>query len=442
MTIAQALTGEYIEAGPAVICAVWVFLGVTFFLYIKARKGPGPFLIPSVFGAITIDISFITAVLIPYPYYTIGQVIVLPLVFHCAFCILASATIFPSTITAQYAAALARTLEPLESALREHRAALQMSSGIPDFAATVGKIAGLVSKAEGGLGPAAASHRLIKNDIIFGRFAPSDVGSMHEFGRRLVVRANGLGIFFTLIDPTRERFPVTPLPSKPNTPVMTPVSSRRQSFSRPSTPAPASPDPRSDPESVAWGRSPPASRPASPTFGAVEIKDRGRLRHRATRERKNPSGSMSSLRTTLSRHLHIGPNRHEDDSQNQRLHFSLLHLAHSLSVPHANLPHSESTVAVFESQRYLALEATRLSHPDSPEATETFVFLLGESCEGLLSACADAVREARGWISGVRSGWLESKHTAEQRRVEQLAKMADVRYKVDSALQQFRKYQR
>ena len=414
----QALTGEYIEAGPAVICAIWVFLGVTFFLYIKARKGPGPYLIPSVFGAVTIDIAFITAVLIPYPYYTIGKVIVLPLVLHCGLCILASATIFPSTITAQYAAALSHSLEPLETALREHRTALNMSATVPEFAATVEKITGLVSKAEGGLGPAAASHRLIKNDIVFGRFAPSDVGSMQEFGRRLVIRANGLSIFYTLIDPTRERFPVTPLPSKPNTPVMTPVSSRRQSFSRPSTPTPASPDPRSDPESVAWGRSPPTSRPPSPGF---EAKDRGRLRQRAMRERKNPSGSMSSLRLTISRHLHLGLRKHEEDSQNQRLHFSLLHLAHSLSVPHATIPHSESAVAVFESQRYLALEATRLSHPDSPEVTETFVFLLGESCEGLLGASADAIKEARGWIQGVRSGWFESKRTAEQRRAEKLA---------------------
>ncbi|TFY59241.1 hypothetical protein EVJ58_g5908 [Rhodofomes roseus] len=64
-------------------------------------------------------------------------------------------------------------------------------------------------KGRGELGPL----RLVKNDIVFGQFAPSDVGRMQEFGRRLIVRASG--IFFTPIDPTRERFkfPVTPLPS-------------------------------------------------------------------------------------------------------------------------------------------------------------------------------------------------------------------------------------
>ncbi|KAH9905564.1 uncharacterized protein B0H18DRAFT_1132072, partial [Fomitopsis serialis] len=443
ITQTEALSGQYIEAGPTVISAIWVFLGVTFFLFIKAKKGSGPYLIPSVFGAVVIDISFITDVLFPYPYYTVGRVIVLPLVLHCGLCILASATIFPSTITTQYASALARSLEPLEAALREHRAVLRRPPFGSDFSSTVQKINGLVTKSEGGLGPAAAALRLVKNDVIWGRFAPADIGHMQEFGRRLVVRANGLGIFFTLIDPTRERFPVTPLPSKPNTPVMTPVALRGQSLSQPGTPALGSnsPDPRSDPDSVAWGRSPPPSRPGSPTPSAVDTKERGRLRHRTGRSKTNPSGSLSSLRLSISRHLHL---RHrqpdsEEDGQNQRLHFSLLHLAHSLSVPHASAPVGETAVAVFESQRYLALEATRLSHPDSPEATETFVDLLGESCEDLLGACADTVREARGWVGSVRNGWFEGRKSAEQRRLDTMARMLEVRYKVDSALNRFRK---
>ncbi|KAH9906104.1 uncharacterized protein B0H18DRAFT_898949 [Fomitopsis serialis] len=426
-TLTDVLSGQYIEAGPTVICAVWVFFGVTFFLFIKVKKGPGPYLIPSVFGAITIDISFVTAVLFPYPYYTISQTLVLPLVLHAGLCVVTSATIFPSTITAQYAGALARAIEPLEAALREHRAVLKLAPSSSEFPAAVQKIGGLVTKAEAGLGPAAAALRLVKNDIVWGRFAPADIGRMQEFGRRLVVRANGLGIFFTLIEPTRERFPVTPLPSRPSTPSMTPVMSRRQSFTHPGTPTlgPNSPGPRADPDSAGW----------------ADSKERGRLRHRNGRSKTNPNGSMSSLRLTISRHLHLRLRKpeHEEDSQNERLHFSLLHLAHNLSVPSATTPVGETAVAVFESQRYLALEATRLSHPDSPEATETFVYLLGLGCDELLGVCADAVGEARGWVAGARSGWFEGKSSAEQRRAERLGRMADVRYKVDSALSRFRK---
>ncbi|KAH9835384.1 uncharacterized protein C8Q71DRAFT_908525 [Rhodofomes roseus] len=216
VTLTEVLSGQYIETGPTVICAVW--------------KGPGPYAFPSVFGTITIDISFVTAVLFPYPYYTIGKVVVLPLVLHASLCILASATIFASTIIAQYASALARSLElVLESAIREHRSIFKLSPSGSDFSATAKKISRLVTRAGGGLGLAAAAPRLVKSDIAFGRFAPSDVGRVQEFGRGLIVRANGLDIF-PLIDLTRERFPVTPLPSNP------PVSSRRQS-SHPGTTA-------------------------------------------------------------------------------------------------------------------------------------------------------------------------------------------------------------
>ena len=39
---ADVLAARYVEAGPTVILAVFLFLGSAFFLYIKARMGPGP----------------------------------------------------------------------------------------------------------------------------------------------------------------------------------------------------------------------------------------------------------------------------------------------------------------------------------------------------------------------------------------------------------------
>lgn len=51
--------------------AVFLFLGAAVFLYIKARQGPGPFLIATIFGCIALDISFTTAVLYPYALYRV-----------------------------------------------------------------------------------------------------------------------------------------------------------------------------------------------------------------------------------------------------------------------------------------------------------------------------------------------------------------------------------
>jgi hypothetical protein len=45
-------SGEFIETGPTVIFAVFLFFGTAFFLYMKARMGPGPYTFASVFGCI------------------------------------------------------------------------------------------------------------------------------------------------------------------------------------------------------------------------------------------------------------------------------------------------------------------------------------------------------------------------------------------------------
>ncbi|GBE78787.1 hypothetical protein SCP_0116800 [Sparassis crispa] len=428
---ATIITGRYIEAGPTVIMAVFIFIGVAVMLFIRSKKGPGPFLLASIFSCICIDLTLTTAVLYPYPFYLIGSAILLPLSFHAALSILSAAIIFPSTITAQYTNALAGAMDPLNHALTEHRTILKTLANAPSFPIAVKRISGLVSKAEGGLAPASASLRLMKRDIVWGRFPPSEVGGLQWWVRRLVMRANGMGIFFTLIGPTRERFPVTPLPSHPSTPVMgnTPIPSR------PMTPSPLSPA-ASRPSSP-----PPFSPPGTPRNSRpLQLSNQS-----ARRRRPNSSQDRlhTSFRQTLSRQLHIKLGKHAEDTHDRHLHFSLLTLAHSLAPTHVSTASSlEASVGVFESQRYLTLEATRLSHHDSPEATNQFMSLLGESCDDLLGACSDSLKGAQGWIREVRRGNFGSRERIEKARGERLKHLMALKEQLGQELECFRKQSR
>ncbi|KAG1779986.1 hypothetical protein EV702DRAFT_1083943 [Suillus placidus] len=74
-------------------------------------------------------------------------------------------------------------------------------------------------KTENALPMLAAAARLLKVDIVYARFAPTDYDELHAIMRKLMVRAHGMSVYYTLIDPTRERFPVTPAASRPATPV-------------------------------------------------------------------------------------------------------------------------------------------------------------------------------------------------------------------------------
>ncbi|CDO69808.1 hypothetical protein BN946_scf184803.g6 [Trametes cinnabarina] len=308
--------GEFVEAAPTVILAVFVFLGSAFFLYIKARLGPGPYLFASIFACICVDISMTTAVLFPYPYYLVGQVIALPLAFHCGLSIIFSALIFPCTITAQYTHTLFNVFAPLDDFLALHRKVLTLDPSSEEFKATVKTLTATLGKSEGGLGQAAANARLLKQDIVYGRFQPSKIADLQPI--------------------------------------------------------------------------------------------------------------------------------HHEEHQHHEVHFSLLNLAHALS-PLARVPTAssgETAVGVFESQRYMAIEATRLSHPDELDVTAHFVRLLHESCDELLETTQGAIKDVQGWFAEVRRGSFGGRARIEKARAARLAKLEALSQGVKDALQRFKKDKR
>lgn len=243
--------------------------------------------------------------------------------------------------------------------------------------------------------------RLLKQDVVYGRFSPADIGAIQWFIRRLVTRANGMQLFFTLIDPEQQKFPVTPMPSRPATPAWgTPVPSR------PSTPL--------------------GSVPGTPRGGRSEDPTKAPLRNR------HPA-SHAGNRHSFSKHLHFRLQEHEQAKQDNHLHFSLLHLAHSLSVSSL-----ENAVGVFESQKYLALEAGRLGVKDSPEYTQEFTTLLTDSCDELLVACVDGLQGTREWVAGIRRYSFAKREKVEKLRTERLEHLTPLRDRLQEVLERFR----
>ncbi|EKM60249.1 uncharacterized protein PHACADRAFT_246113 [Phanerochaete carnosa HHB-10118-sp] len=413
---AQILTGQFVEAGPVIITAIFLFIGSAFFSYLKAKLGPGLFFIPTMLSCICLDICLSTSALFPYPFYKIGKAVVIPIGFHAALSILSAVTIFPQTITCQYTAAIGRIFDPLDQFLAKHRLILKMDPSSQEFATGVKELQGLVGKSEGSVAPTAIWLRLMPRDIIWGRFSPADISSLQWSIRRLVTRAEGMNIYFTLIDPTRERFPITPAPTQPSSPA----------FTRSNTPA--------------------VSRNSSPVRGrrdrSVEVTDQTPTADSSDSVRHRKHGGIS-LHRAIARHQsrsrnHHPRRHHTSGYHDHRLHLSLLELAHALSSP----PDAESVVGVFESQRYIALEAARLSHPQSPKLTAEFTELLSEACDGLLGASKDGLAAAKEWVTGVRKVDWCRKHKVEQIRRERRQKLEEDRSQLRQAIEAFRKYSR
>lgn len=158
----------------------------------------------------------------------------------------------------------------------------------------------------------------------------------------LQVRANGMAFYYKIIDPTRDRFPATPAPSRPGTPLGTPTHSR----------------------------------PPSPT----------------QEEEPGPKSARSSI--SGRRRRHHGHHHHHSLFHPHGHHVSLFHEALDRSHEHA--------VGVFESQKYLNLE-TRMHHPDGDVLVERAMKLLAESSTELLRGSADALRHIISWLERMNS---------------------------------------
>ncbi|KAJ7157023.1 hypothetical protein C8R43DRAFT_998138 [Mycena crocata] len=382
VTLLDAVSGQYLEVAPTVIIGIFIFLGSTVLLYLKARSVPSQ-IFACILGCLCLHISLTTAVLFPFPFYQVGRSIILPITLHSAIALLSSLIIFPQTISSQFTTRLGLVLAPLTKSFELHQVILKKDPYSSEFSSIAATIVALVAKSEAALIPLAASVHLLDTDLIYSRFAPTDFIALQKVAKRMTVRANGMSIYFTLVDPMREKFPTTPVPSRGGTPV---------------------------PGSPALSR--PPSPPRTPT--REDIQELG-------------SDGAPPTPTRRSRHSH----------HHSLLHNSLLHLS-------LGRKKSEHVVGVFESHRYLDLEA-HLHHPETEAHTKETTKLLSQSCIPLLKSCEDSLVWVQDWLRHVRQGrlarWVGG--TMRRRALEKrIGEMKQVRENLATVLDEFRKEKR
>jgi hypothetical protein len=298
-------------------------------------------------------------------------------------------------------------LSSLVSATKEHHQRLQQDITASDFSAT--PITAAVSKAEGALAGLASAACLQKLDIIYSRFAPTDYTQLHTLGRRLIVKASGMSVYYTMIDPTRERFPISPVQSIPATPAFT---------------------------------SPPHSRPPSPDHdrppvNTEKVNDHGSLDGGTKKHPHHRHHSVPQVHHhTAIHHRRRGhsPRRHTASHHSTHSHSSLLHLALSRAT------RTESAVGVFESHHYLNLEATHMSHPDSEAHVARANELLNASCQDLLKSCEHGLQGACDWLGSVRDDrfnfWV-SREEKQRIRMDKIKKYKNMHHELSLNLDEF-----
>ena len=325
---------------------------------------------------------------------------------HSALAIASSVVIFPTSVAVQHTAGLRAVINPLNASFRQHLSILNMPTTSQEFSPNA--VRASASKAEGALAPLAASARLLTRDITWGRFSGNDLDGMREKVQRLVMRAHGMNVYFSLTDPTRERFPVTPNPSRPGSP-----AAGTPNVSRPSSPS----------RTVGTEDSPNASTALAPRSTAVCSQiEVGQHRGRPVLTQRHPHFEVYCPSHSAKSHFYgtLFRKHHQRHS-----HVSLLTGVHN----HDHL--REHVVGVFESQRYLDLESQHFAHPLAAYYTERSTALLRQSCEPLLRASSLCLDQLDMWLRTSRHNrwifWLGGNNSSriQQERLDELYRVCD-----------------
>lgn len=205
-----------------------------------------------------------------------------------------------------------------------------------------------IKASEAALGSLAASARLMRSDLIYGRFSPLDFTAFQQMCRRMAGRTNGLATFFSLVGVGAG--------------AGIGLGADKSSGDTPAHTVPES--------STGTPRAAPSRKTSMQTMldddeGKPHISTIPSSLHSTLPNSKAPPSFLHQ------RHLH-----HEHS--HNLLHSSLL----SLSRPTYDKPNkgheTEHAVGTFESQRYLNLEATIMWDPNWEEWTRKALQLLGE----------------------------------------------------------------
>ncbi|MCO5565580.1 hypothetical protein L7F22_019254 [Adiantum nelumboides] len=387
--------GGYIELAPSAICTAFLAVGVALTLYLKVKFGPSPFIFATILGCICLDITLVYAPLFPYPNYTLGQTVLVPLAIKSGIVILVSLVFFPKSVNSAFVEKLLNVLRPLESSSEQLRQEMKKSPLDQDF--TFDLLKDKVLAAEAGVLPLQGQSRLLLRELSFSLASGEDLQTLVLSARRLLAPADGIAFYFGLVQsdvrgrdltnhPQMAQY-ITPGQTRPSTPIQT----------RPSTPIQSKPGTPID------------SRPSTPQL--EEASDPMQPVHKSMIEStisKDAIDNASSSRdssyraatgSTRPRHrfpsklsaglIHPTPQRHS---------FELRKRLHELTHPHHH-NHKQTAVEVglWESIRYTAFES-QFHGRENDYLSEMCMRIVAEVSEDLLIQQTKVYGDIRTWL--------------------------------------------
>ncbi|OCF58351.1 hypothetical protein L486_04383 [Kwoniella mangroviensis CBS 10435] len=217
--------GTYLQAKPAVVCAIFLAVGTGAALWWKLRTQPSPATFPLVLSCVLIDIGLTTAVFYPYNLYTSGLLFFLPMAIQAGLGCIATLFIFPESVGHSFQSKFPGILNPLAAAMKSIELLFQEAKTIPsdlngdagllstnearrekefaekleDWAERSKDIRQQLLQSLAGLPPLRAQQRYLNVDFSYSRLSGEDLRTLFDHLALVQARSGGMAFFFDVI---------------------------------------------------------------------------------------------------------------------------------------------------------------------------------------------------------------------------------------------------
>ncbi|TYJ59015.1 hypothetical protein B9479_000003 [Cryptococcus floricola] len=386
--------GTYLQAKPAVVCAVFLSAGTGALLWWKLRTSPSPATFPLVLSCILIDVSLTTAVFYPTNVYDIGLIFFLPMAIQAGLGTLCSILIFPESVGHSFQSKFGGVLDPLASAmgsideLFSEAEQTVADSEDDDFLSArdtqreregfadrlenwAGRCKGIRTKllqSLTGLPPLRAQQRYLSVDISYSRLSGEDLRNLFDRLALLQARSGGMAFFFDVIITNAKHSHLDSSAWSVQQVAQSRPGSRATSIRNESL------DDRHD-NGEYEVRDDDAATPA------LEVEDSADGSH-------NPNHYFGSKRFSMPGILRRSGSPHGISNSHKGSHMSLLD----------HLRKSQQPVGIYESTRYMDIE--RNFAVDTAQVLEQ-LDILARGCVPVIRGCQSALTKASQWIMNV-----------------------------------------
>ncbi|ORY87154.1 hypothetical protein BCR37DRAFT_146301 [Protomyces lactucae-debilis] len=198
---AAIFEGRFVEAGPSLVFAAFLAIGVAVALSIKVRYPQRVFSV--IFSLVALIISHLYGPLFPYFYPALGQVFFVPVAVGNAVNVACSLVFWPETMSHAYTRQVVALVDKIRVLAEQQKQVMDSDPNSNDWT-ELGAIKAQLRAVRSGLATFRPNDSLLEREFAYGRHGAKDLQGLVHRCRDVILKLGGFSLFYDLVSSTME----------------------------------------------------------------------------------------------------------------------------------------------------------------------------------------------------------------------------------------------